>query len=33
MEEQKKRKVLQLAILLVFVVLILWAFLRAKGTL
>ena len=31
MEEQKK-KLLQLAILLVFAVLILWALLRAKGT-
>ena len=34
MEEQKKNtKVMQLAILVVFALLILWAFMRAKGTL
>ena len=31
MEEQKKRRIL-LALVAVFAVLILWAFLRAKGT-
>jgi hypothetical protein len=31
MEEQKKRRIL-LALVVVFAVLILWAFLRAKGT-
>ena len=31
MEEQKKKRVL-LAVLVVFAALILWAFLRAKGT-
>ena len=33
MEEQKKKRVLMLAVLVVFAVLILWAFLRAKATL
>jgi hypothetical protein len=33
MEEQEKKRLRMLAVLVVFAVLILWAFLRAKGTL
>ena len=33
MEELKKKRVLWLAVLVVFAMLILWAFLRAKATL